>query len=349
MNSRKWFLVQIILWLFFWLALGIFQNRNLVTLQVNLSAYFFQIGLISLLVFIVSPKYLTTKKYLFLGLISLFSVGIFSFTYESIFFNKRVPPPKQERPPVRKERPPERIAEPPEINSAAITLLFSFTYLLALFFEGVQFTQRQEELIIQSKNAELATELKLLKSQVNPHFLFNALNNIYALSNIDSNKTRQSISYLSKMLRYVLYECENAYVSPQKEVEYINNYLQLFALRSYEKYPIQMSSQIKDTTVLIAPMLLIPFVENALKHSHIERIEDSFINIDLRVNKDNISFEVENSKPTKAIHKDKTGGIGLKNVRKRLALLYPNKHELQIIEEGTTFKIKLNINVAGNA
>ena len=135
MNSRKWFLVQIILWLFFWLALGISQNRNLVTLQVNLSAYFFQIGLIALLVFIILPKYLPTKKYLLLGIISLFSVGISSLTYESIYIKNRKPPTKKESPSVRKEGPLERIVVPPKINIVAITLLFSFTYLLAFFLK----------------------------------------------------------------------------------------------------------------------------------------------------------------------------------------------------------------------
>ena len=120
----------------------------------------------------------------------------------------------------------------------------------------------------------------------------------------------------------------------------------MFALKSLKKLPIQITSQISDSTVLIAPMLLIPFVENALKHSHIESGENSFIRIDFAVNSDTINFEVENSIPTVAIHKDQTGGIGLNNVQKRLEILYPDKHLLELEEKEDTYKIKLQIDVS---
>lgn len=209
--------------------------------------------------------------------------------------------------------------------------------------EGIYLLQKKEQETILIKNEALQSELKLLKSQINPHFLFNTLNNIYALAALDANKTQQSISYLSDMLRYVLYECERPYVSPQKEVTYIENYLKLFSLKSSKQYPIKLDSQIVDRSVSIAPMMLIPFVENAIKHSHIEKTKVAFIHIILKVTTETIHFKIENNVPKQTFSKDEIGGIGLENVQKRLAILYPNSHELLIKEKEDTFKVELTI------
>ena len=146
-----------------------------------------------------------------------------------------------------------------------------------------------------SKTENIKNELKLLKSQINPHFLFNSLNNIYALSAIDTNKTQQSITYLSDMLRYVLYECETPFVIIKKEVKYIEDYIKLYSLKSSKKYPIETSFNITDSTIQIAPMLLIPFVENAFKHSNIEKIEHTFIKLSLDVTSKTTIFKIENT------------------------------------------------------
>jgi two-component system LytT family sensor kinase len=192
----------------------------------------------------------------------------------------------------------------------------------------------------------LQTELKLLKSQINPHFLFNALNNIYALSVIDSNQTQQSISYLSNMLRYVLYECEEKLVPLKKEIDYINDFIKLYSLKSSKPYNITTQYTIADNNLLVAPMLFIPFVENAFKHGHIEKHGNSFISIIVNATSSLIELEIENSQPKNAINKDAVGGIGIENVKKRLSILYPEKHQLSILESSETFKIKLNLEVS---
>ncbi|WP_159447555.1 sensor histidine kinase [Maribacter arcticus] len=222
-------------------------------------------------------------------------------------------------------------------------LLIAIAYVIATLVEIFMLAQRKEEEIIINKNDALQTELKLLKSQINPHFLFNALNNIYALSAIDSGRTQKSISYLSDMLRYVLYECEQEIVPLYNEIDYIENYIKLFSLKSSKTYPITTLFSIENQDVQIVPMLLIPFLENALKHSNIEKITDTFIHIKLTASTNQIDFEIENSKPTTPVVTDAVGGIGIDNVKKRLAILYPERHKLEINETSQAFKVNLKL------
>jgi len=226
-------------------------------------------------------------------------------------------------------------------------LLIAIAYVIATLVEIFLFAQRKEEEIIINKNEALQTELKLLKSQINPHFLFNALNNIYALSAIDSGRTQRSISYLSDMLRYVLYECDQEIVPLYKEIDYIENYIKLFSLKSSKTYPITTSFSIENQNVQIVPMLLIPFLENALKHSNIEKITGTFIRLKINANENSIDFEIENSIPDTPLITDAVGGIGIDNVKKRLAILYPNRHELVINETAQTFKVNLKLQLNG--
>jgi LytS/YehU family sensor histidine kinase len=225
-------------------------------------------------------------------------------------------------------------------------LLIAVSYVLATFIETFIFAQKKQEETIQNKNEMLETELKLLKSQINPHFLFNALNNIYALSVIDSNRTQQSISYLSNMLRYVLYECDEKLVPLRKEIEYINDFIKLYSLKSSKPYTIRTEYTIANNNLQIAPMLFIPFVENAFKHSHIEKHGDSFISIQVNATSNYIELEIENSQPKSKINKDEVGGIGIENVKKRLSILYPEKHQLNIVQSSETFKINLNLELS---
>lgn len=259
------------------------------------------------------------------------------------------PPPFEEGPPPSNHgrllpgRPP---FAPPQFLIHFLAL--SIAYILATFVETFLFAQKKEEEIIANKNEALQTELKLLKSQINPHFLFNSLNNIYALSAIDSGKTQQSISYLSDMLRYVLYECEQESVPLGKEITYIKNYIKLFSLKSSKKYPIETNFKVADQHIRVAPMLFIPFMENALKHGNIEKITDTFIRIKIESDGEKIQFEIENSKSESPKVIDEVGGIGIENVKKRLAILYPNRHELSVNETSQAFKVNLNIDLNGN-
>ncbi|WP_344930303.1 sensor histidine kinase [Aquimarina addita] len=253
--------------------------------------------------------------------------------------------PPEKLPPIEALRKP---GPKPPSQFAFNFLIFTVSYVIATFIETFIFAQKKEEEIIKSKNETLQTELKLLKSQINPHFLFNSLNNIYALSVIDSNKTQQSISYLSDMLRYVLYECEQQFVPLQKEITYIENYIRLFSLKSSEPYPIKTEFNISNYHLKIASMLFIPFVENALKHSNIEKRNGSFIRIFIDDTIDNnVQFKIENSVPKQMVNKDKVGGIGLENVKKRLDILYQESHTLIINSTPEIFQVELNIKIHG--
>ncbi len=285
--------------------------------------------------------------FIFLGLGTMVLYAFFAFQFSAGIQTRQLPPDilngLSHRPPMRLR---ENLTPFGRIFSAPIIINFlvlCLTVVLSIIIEIFLFAKKKEEALILSQNETLATELKLLKSQINPHFLFNALNNIYALSAIDTGKTQKSISYLSNMLRYVLYECERPFVPLEKEVAYIEDYIKLFTLKSSKKYPIETHFNISNPRIEIAPMLLIPFVENAFKHSNIEKVESTFIRINISDAKNGIVFKVENTVAAENTTKDEVGGIGLENVKKRLLILYPEKHTLTISEKNNVFAVELNI------
>lgn len=195
----------------------------------------------------------------------------------------------------------------------------------------------------QLKSEKLEAELKFLKSQINPHFLFNALNNIYTLTVINPPIAGNSLLKLSEMLRYLLYECDADKVRLDRELTYLRNYIDLFELKDEEPLNITFDAQDVETDVLVAPLLFIPFVENAFKHSQIEDLENGWIIITILGDTEQLYFEVKNSVPELAFSKDSVGGIGLKNVRRQLELLYPNKHQLEVERESGCFGVYLTL------
>lgn len=350
MNQTKRFLFHILLWLVLWLFAWLLTEGDANFIKTNSSPFLMQIVVIAVLIFYTAPTLLFKKKYVLFAIVSILLIGLCSFAISNNLTGPIDGPPHllENRPP-RDFNGPDRPRRPLAPSQFFINfLVLSISYVLATFVETFLFAQKKEEEIIVNKNETLQTELKLLKSQINPHFLFNALNNIYALSAIDSSKTQQSISYLSDMLRYVLYECEQEVVSLKKEITYIENYIKLFSLKSSKQYPIKTDFSISERDINIAPMLFIPFMENALKHSNIEKITDTFIHIKINADVDKINFEIENSKSQNPKVIDEVGGIGIENVKKRLAILYPNQHELVINETTEAFKVNLKINLNGN-
>ncbi|RPI02537.1 MAG: histidine kinase [Calditrichaeota bacterium] len=193
----------------------------------------------------------------------------------------------------------------------------------------------------QIKAEKLITELKLLKAQINPHFIFNALNNIYSLAYIKSEKAPESILKLSQMLRYVIEECEEDQVTIASEIEYIENYIAFQKMKSPNEQNIRFDHSHAELDVRIAPMLFIPFIENAFKYSMIEELADAFINVELRANQKEIVFEIANSIPT-ASYRKPGPGTGIENVRKRLQILFPQKHLLQINADSKEFRVHLS-------
>jgi hypothetical protein len=334
MNNFTRAFFQLLFWLLIWLVFGLFQNDFERFFHDNWIVYFFQaVSLISL-IYSLAPKLLFKSRYLEFAVLSIGGLVLISFISSqaiSIPDNPSFLPPEHVRH--------SDIPSPFFLDF----LILAVTYVSAIFLETFTFAQNKEAALILSKSENIETELKFLKSQINPHFLFNALNNIYALSAFDPKKTQESILYLSDMLRYVLYECEKSRVSIEKEVAYIEDFIKLFVLKSSKTYPIKTQFLIENQKLLIAPMLLIPFVENAFKHSNIYDVAHSFINIDLHTKDEIIIIIIENSINQEIVNKDAVGGIGIRNVQKRLSLLYPDKHKLTICESENSFKVELKI------
>lgn len=342
MSRSKRFYFQVVLWLGIWGALWLVEGANSRFIVENGLAFIFQTILLAGLIFYTAPTLLFKKKYTYFGLVSFAAVVIFAWiSFQFSEGGQTQPPPGPEIDGLPKMPPPNRAPSQFFIH----ILMLALSYILATFLETFWFAQKKEEETVKNKNEALQTELKLLKSQINPHFLFNSLNNIYALSVIDSGKTQQSIGYLSDMLRYVLYECDQKWVPLSKELTYIENYIKLYALKSSVPYPITTDFNIQDGTLQVAPMLFIPFMENALKHSNIEKRKGTFIRIKIYSNESEVQFEIENSIPQQFINKDDVGGIGLENVKRRLEILYPQQHELKIDDNGTIFKVELKLNI----
>lgn len=219
---------------------------------------------------------------------------------------------------------------------------FIFAFLGSTLVEISWFINKKEK-------ENLATELKFLKSQVNPHFLFNALNNIYSLAVDRSPQTPESVIQLSEILRYMVYDSNAKVVPLEHEINYIKNYVHLKNLSDPNRRNIRLDLPESVAGVNVPPLLFIPFVENAFKHSKIESSEDAFIDIELQVDEEEVTFRVVNSMPQHEYTKDKVGGVGLENIRKRLDLLYPGgKHQLDIRHLENQFEVFLRLKISRN-
>jgi len=194
----------------------------------------------------------------------------------------------------------------------------------------------------EKENENLKTELSLLRSQVSPHFMFNIMNNMVALARKKSDLLEPSLIKLSSLLRYMLYETDEK-VALQKEIEYLQSYIDLQKQRFGNNVTIKTCMEKVNEDYEIEPMLLIPFVENAIKHGT-GLIENAEIDVELRTEKNMLSFSVRNkfNENTEEI-KDKSSGIGLPNVQRRLDLLYGNKHSLLITKQDGWFIVSLQI------
>ncbi len=219
-------------------------------------------------------------------------------------------------------------------------LLYIFTYTaFGIVFYFMRYSHLQA---LQKKELELAnrqSELSFLRAQINPHFLFNSLNNIYALVYMQSGKALDAIAVLSDLLRYMLYETSEK-VSLQKELHYIEQYIALQKLRFDWPVKTEMKVAGQPDSIYIAPLLLIPFVENAFKHGDFSEHADG-LSVSVSVTQQKIYFHCFNQKNHQ--QKDDSGGIGLENVERRLALLYPGKNKLTIDSNDTHFIVNLEI------
>jgi two-component system, LytTR family, sensor kinase len=215
-----------------------------------------------------------------------------------------------------------------------------FSLLTALMMLGistsvaaVQKWQHDQELRQKLERAKIDSELSFLKAQINPHFFFNTLNNIYALTVIDVEASREALHKLSRMMRYVLYESQQGTVQLSQEIAFAQDYIKLMQLRLTDKVTVQLTPPSPMQDIPIAPMLFLPFIENAFKHG-VSATQPSRIDIIIRQEGPKVHVEVRNTlfSNKRSTSLEESNGIGLVNTRRRLDLLYPGRYELDVIE-----------------
>lgn len=291
------------------------------------------------ILYILIPRFLLTKRYLsFIGLLlltcltfgllqrTIFYYGI-QWIYDYCFAIE------------------EPLLTPAKIFKSLISMYI--VAAMALVIKLIKYIYKKEKEQQELAQKTLEAELKFLKSQIHPHFLFNTLNNLYALTLKNSTKAPEVVLKLSDLLDYLLYECNSNRVLVFKEVDLIKNYLALEKLRYGNRLEVVFNHSIEDKSIEIAPMLILPFVENAFKHGVSHKINHNWILIDLQIKSGQFVLKVENSRPNETyrakIRKRHNEGIGLKNVKRRLDLTYPKAYDLQLFDEEDVFLAVLRL------
>ena len=322
-------------WLLTYLFLFIIDNRdlpNLYKLIDNLVDISFFIFISYVNIYYLIPKFLQNKKPL-LYMLSLIGMAfllspILTSAYLLIYRNF--------------------------LDEVSTRLEFKNTAFIICLFVGLAsmlFKVTKDWLIHQQERKELESqklqsELKFLKSQIDPHFFFNTLNNLYALTLKKSDLAPEIVLRLSEMMRYMLYECNELKVPLDKEIKYLKNYIELEKLRQGNNFEIGFNVNGNAEDKMIAPLVFIPFLENSFKHGVNNQIKSGFVYINMELSETDVKMSIENSKITSLTSNyqlKKSGGIGLKNVRRRLKLIYPKQHKIDIIDKASTFKVLLDI------
>lgn len=231
----------------------------------------------------------------------------------------------------------------PRNYARSIFAIFSVGWI-AVTIKLVKYWYLEKEIQQRLEKEKLIVELQLLKSQLHPHFLFNTLNSLYSLTLEQSQQAPFIVLKLSSLLRYILYECNEPYILLSKEIENIQNYVGLEQSRFRERLDISLSFTGDITNKTIAPLLLLPFVENSIKHGISEQLDKSWINLHLHVEGDKLNFKLINSRDQQQQTDPPAHGLGLQNVQRRLNLLYPGQqHSLRLTPEEDTYMVSLTI------
>ncbi len=325
--------------IFFWISLYIIfvvldhrDDLSLILIQEFISVSFFAL-MVYINIFVLFPNYLEKKNLLY-HLVSLAIVALLITPIKTLCL---------------------LLVVPDFVDFRALLIQSRVNFFISTFFIGITSTvysiindwlaSQREKKDLKSQN--LQSELKFLKSQINPHFLFNTLNSLYALTLKKSDQAPEIVLKLSEMMRYMLYECNEREVPLSKEINYLKNYLELEKIRQGKKMDINFMIEGEVGSQKIAPLMFIPFVENSFKHGISNQINAGYVNIYLEIEAQEVRITIENSKTASmpAPSGKKSGGIGLVNVKRRLNLLYPEMYDLSIDEDPNTYTVKLCINL----
>ncbi len=239
-----------------------------------------------------------------------------------------------------------------------VIILIVGNYLIVIVAVVIHFIKESYRRLIENDNIEKQKQLseiklkeanlKLLQGQIHPHFLFNMLNNLYGLVKENPDSSRDVIIKLSDLLDYMLYECDKKKVLLENEIKFIKNYIELERVRHDEDFNVEVNFPQEISNIEIAPLILFPFIENAFKHGFNNR-KESFINIMMFINHGKLKFEIENSifilDDDKYLNQEGRG-IGMNNIKERLKLIYRDKYNLDIKNDGNTFNVKLEIDLS---
>jgi hypothetical protein len=216
--------------------------------------------------------------------------------------------------------------------------------VLFAMFKYYKNWMNSQTLAFEAEKKQLASELQVLKAQINPHFLFNTFNNLYALALQKSDLTPEVISRISDLFHYVLYECNSIEVPVSKEIKLIQDYIRLEKLRYSDRLTVKLKTEIDNPEFLIPSMMLYTFTGNCFKHGSSNDPDSPWINLNIKVSGNRFEFEASNSVPRLAFQgKEQEAGVGLANIRRRLELLYPKNHRLEIRKEDQVFVVRLVI------
>lgn len=291
--------------------------------------YLLLIGFFYANYFIFIPRYYFENRYLqfSLAMILCFLVILMIPELDLHATGYGPPPPK----------PPKPKIGPPflEFRTGNVLLLFLVMFGLSL---ALKISARWK----QTEKEKLGAELSYLKAQINPHFLFNTLNSIYSLAIVKSDSTATAIVRLSGMMRYVLHEAHAEFVSLEKEITHIRSYIELQHIRFGDSVQLSFIVRGEIAGKKIAPLILIPFVENAFKHG-VNAEQDSMISVRIDITDEDLQLGVTNNKVTVRQRDEDKSGLGIENTKGRLKLLYGSKHSLSILDMESEFKVSLKL------
>lgn len=333
-NSLFWLGLLLLLTIVEWESMR-YKQGFFFTLSNEIINVFFYAVIVYFNFFYLIPNYLSKNKFLtYCGLLLLAALILTPLKMIAFYFKFSAMPYAQ-----------DNLIENQNWYFLFMFLIAGSSTVVKIITDWVRNAREKQEL----ETRTMQSELRFLKSQINPHFLFNTLNSLYALTLKKSEKAPEIVIKLSEMMRYMLYECNEKQVPLSNEVHYIRNYLDLEKLRQGQNVEINFEVEGHISDQQIAPLMFVPFIENSFKHGLNNQISRGFVNMHLIVDENRINFICENSKAESLPLQEhrRSGGIGLVNVRRRLDILYPKQYELKIEDTPRTYTVNFYLDLDG--
>ncbi len=340
-NWPRW-IWHLLFWMvfitFFSIVYGSFNEEYALQFEIQLTDAIVQVPAVYLTLYWLMPRFLYKEQYgkFFVYLVLLILVFSTLAWFDSLYIQKSLFWPD----------------EVWDVKMLEIGKILKYTtkvypvVVLAVVIKWFKYGYVQQKNTNLLAEEKLQAELNFLKAQVHPHFLFNTLNNLYALTLKQSKDAPEMVLKLSELLNYMLYECNAERVDLQKEVKLVKDYIDLERIRYGDRLNVSFDVKGESSGSKIAPLIILPFVENAFKHGVSDVLEDSWVSIDLELKATGITLKVENSKSNLEESEDRfeyKEGIGLTNVKRRLELLYPSQYEFEIHESETSYLVVLKL------